>query len=353
MEEIKKTDNPSKLSRLETKLISQKRKSDNSVILVYKNPKPLFIPKEKNYLSIRNPGAFVYQNKIGLLYTIRTKKEPKNSELYLAWSEDGKNFEIEDKPFIKRNKDSQIATEDARITKIKDEYWITFTSAKEKTKDEQWVLRTGLVKTKDFKEYYDRQIILDDKEENKNALFFKNNEYHFIVDRPFQKHSNEKPWAEISKVKKLNPLKIEKSKKFLSPRTGNWDSARVGINTPAIEIEHEKYGKCFFMLYHGAEEKTNTYRMGYIIVDKKDPQKILEHPSSYILEPEFDWETGKGKYNAEVPNVIFGCGAIPINKNTLRFYYSGADKYPSFADIELINARIMDPIFKNSNHPKT
>ncbi|MCX6751012.1 MAG: hypothetical protein NTZ83_06125, partial [Candidatus Pacearchaeota archaeon] len=277
-------------------------------------------------------------NKIGLLFTVRDC--PKKSCLYLAWSQDGENFELEKKPFIGLDKDARKATEDARITKIKREYFITFTAYKGERNGKN-ILRVGFVKTKNFKNYYNRQIILDSKEENKNALFFKNEKDYFIIDRPFMKDENETPGAQIALVKNLDSLEFEEFKTFLLPRENSWDNARVGINTPAIKCWHEKYGKVLFMLYHGADKETNTYKMGYIITDEKDPTKILERSKEPLIKPELDFEKGEGKYPPEIPNVIFGCGTIPIDKNTIRFYYSGADRWPSFADLKFKNMNVL------------
>jgi len=316
-------------------------------IEVCKFGKLILNPDELGYLSIRNPAAFIYGDKIGLLYTVRTS--PQNSALHLAWSSDGLHFDLEKNPFIEQNPDSKLAAEDARITKIGDEYWINFTSAKEKTQKGIWVLRIGHTKTKDFKTYYDRKIILDSKRENKNSLFFKNKEYHFIVDRPFTLNPEETPGAEIAKVENLNPLEFGEFQPYLSITQNPWESWRVGINTPPIRIKHEKRRDCLFMLYHGAQQKPKTYSIGYIIADEKNPLKILERSEEPLIKPELDFETGKGIYSPEVPNVIFGCGAIPISEQSIRFYYSGADKYPSFADITLLNAQITDELF----NPKT
>ncbi len=326
------------LNKLEKILVN-----GHSIIKIRKNQEPILDIKKEGYSSIRNPAAFIYKNKIGLLYTVRTSLE--NSSLYLAWSDNGKDFILENKPFIELDKDSKLATEDARITRLNGEYWISFTAVKEKTPKGDWVLRVGHVKTRNFKTYYDRQIILDDKEENKNALFFKNGGYHFIIDRPYMKNENETPGAEIAKVKNLNPLIFGKFRSYLSPREDFWDNARVGINTPPITIRHEKYGNCLFMLYHGAQKEDNNYGIGYIIADNRNPLKILERSKEPLLNPELDFETGKGNYPPEIPNVIFGCGAIPISKNTIRFYYSGADRYPNFADLSLINSSIRDKTF--------
>jgi len=316
-------------------------------IEVHKHGKPILNPDKLGYFSIRNPAAFIYKKKVGLLFTVRYT--PDNSGLYLAWSKNGKDFELEKEPFIDLDKDSKIATEDARITKVKDEYWINFTLVKEKSPEDKLVLRIGHAKTRNFKKYYGRQIILDDKKENKNSAFFNNGALHFVVDRPFGLNDKETPGAEIAEVKNLNPLEFRKFQSYLSTTQNSWENARVGINTPPIRIKHQKHGDCLFMLYHGAQQNPKVYSIGHIIADQKNPLKILERSEEPLIKPELDFEIGQGIYSPEVSNVIFGCGMIPIGKNTMRFYYSGADKYPSFADITLLNAQITDEIF----NPKT
>ncbi|RLG11726.1 hypothetical protein DRN73_04670, partial [Candidatus Pacearchaeota archaeon] len=66
-------------------------------------------------------------------------------------------------------------------------------------------------------------------------------------------------------------------------------------------------------------------------------KKILERSEKPLISPELKWEK-----QGEVKNVVFGCGTIPLNKNTIRFYYAGADKYTSFADLILEDSEILD-----------
>ena len=90
------------------------------------------------------------------------------------------------------------------------------------------------------------------------------------------------------------------------------------------------------MLYHGADKKDNIYQIGYVLLDKDNPLKILERSDTPLISPELEWEK-----QGEVNNVIFGCGLIPLNKNTLRFYYAGADKYTGYADL-ILDAEILE-----------
>ncbi|MBA7527694.1 hypothetical protein ES705_19872 [subsurface metagenome] len=79
-------------SREGISLLERTLQNQTMEIKVQKNPEPILYPEMFNgkYSSIRNPGAFMYNNKYGLLCTTRHCSDNK-SRLHLAWSDDGKN----------------------------------------------------------------------------------------------------------------------------------------------------------------------------------------------------------------------------------------------------------------------
>ncbi|MCK5149652.1 hypothetical protein KAJ87_01890 [Candidatus Pacearchaeota archaeon] len=315
-----------------------------TTIIVQKNTEPLLSPKmlKGKYSSIRNPGAFTYKDKIGLLCTVRYSSDNK-CRLHLAWSENGKDFSLEENPFIDLDPDAQEGVEDSRVSKIGKEYFITFTAYKG-YENKANTTRVGLIKTKNFKSFFERKIILDEHRNNKNSLIFEHEGTPWIIDRKFRGDGNDEfsPGARIARIKNLEKTEIEEFKPFLMPRKEKWDNARTGVNTPPIKMKHKIYGDILFMLYHGASKQGNRYQMGYVILDGKNPNKILERSIEPLLSTELDWEIGRGKYPAEVGNVVFGCGAIPIGKNKIRAYYSGGDRYPGFADLTIKNTKIKE-----------
>ncbi len=312
---------------MEGELINRKiSKIEKMIIGVEKYPNPILSPEweefEDKYSSLRNSGGIYHKEKesIILLVTVRHKKDNK-SRLHVAKSQDGYNFKLEEEPFIDLNADSLLGVEDPRISKIKDEYYITFTSFKEMYETGN-TTRIGLVKTKDFKTYTDRQIILDHYSNNKNCVIFKIPSYEgfYIIHRPFIKNSKEKAAAYIART--IDFKNWEDLGVFLKPRKRMWDSARVGINTPPIRISRNR----LFMLYHGADEQ-NTYRLGGIIIDENNPKNVIWRSKEPIITPELKWETSGGSSGAEVPNVVFTCNLIPLTNNEFLTYHSGADKY--------------------------
>ncbi len=306
-------------------------------INVKKNPFPILSPDNfEEYTSIRNPGAIQYNNETILLLTIRYKNN--KSKLHIARSKDKENFKLDQTPFIDNDADSLSGVEDARISKIGEEYFITFTAFKGYINGTN-VTRVGLAKTKDFKTYYDRRIILDKFDNNKNCVIFENNGKYYLIHRPFNSklYPIKTPGAKMLISETTDFKEFKDLKEFLSPREKMWDGSRIGANTPPIKIKHEKYGECLFMIYHGADKRENIYSMGYVLLDINNPLKILERSETPLIFPELNWEK-----QGEVNNVVFGCGIIPLNKNTLRLYYAGADRYTGFADLILEDAEILE-----------
>ena len=85
------------------------------------------------------------------------------------------------------------------------------------------------------------------------------------------------------------------------------------------------------------------YKMGAMLLDLKNPTKILHRSNSPILEPEEDYENNGHKWG-----VIYSCGAV-VKKGELFVYYGGADKFVCVASIkleELISDLIKDKEIK-------
>ena len=107
--------------------------------------------------------------------------------------------------------------------------------------------------------------------------------------------------------------------------TRGWDSWFRGVGPSPIKT---KYG--WLVLYHAMDHKNpDRYRIGAMILDIKDPTKILYRSNQPILEPE-EWYENEGyKFG-----VIYSCGAI-IKDGQLFVYYGGADKVSCVATANL------------------
>lgn len=115
----------------------------------------------------------------------------------------------------------------------------------------------------------------------------------------------------------------------------NWDSWFRGIGPAPIKT---KAG--WLVLYHAMDHRNpDRYRMGAMILDYKDPAKILYRSSQPILEPEEVYENDGYKWG-----VVYSCGAVVL-KDELFVYYGGADKVSCVASIPL--GELLEDLKKN------
>ena len=114
-------------------------------------------------------------------------------------------------------------------------------------------------------------------------------------------------------------------------RKGAWDAFVRGAAAPPIKTE-----KGWLLLYHGMDPAHPAvgYRVGAMLLDLKDPTKILYRSLYPILEPtewyENDWK----------PGVVYASGAVVFGDDLL-VYYGGGDKH-----IAAARANLQDFIYK-------
>ena len=89
-----------------------------------------------------------------------------------------------------------------------------------------------------------------------------------------------------------------------------------------------KYG--WLVLYHKMESQdSHRYKLWAMILDEKDPTKILYNSNQPILEPD-EWYENEGYKSG----VVYSCGAV-IKDGQLFVYYGGADKVSCVATTDL------------------
>lgn len=117
---------------------------------------------------------------------------------------------------------------------------------------------------------------------------------------------------------------VKKCIRLFGPRINSWDSSKVGIAAPPIKTK-----KGWLLLYHGVSKSHNTYRVGAVLLDLKDPAIVLARSTDPIFEPQEDYE----KFGI-INNVVFPCG-MAVRGKLLYIYYGGADKVIGVATMEL------------------
>ena len=110
-----------------------------------------------------------------------------------------------------------------------------------------------------------------------------------------------------------------------SGRKGSWDSWIRGAGPPPIKT---KYG--WLLLYHAMDARDpGRYKLGAMLLDLKNPTKILHRSNEPILEPDAIYEN-----NGFKGGVIYSCGAV-VAGATLYVYYGAADSVVCVATANL------------------
>lgn len=237
------------------------------------------------------------------------------SYVRIARSTDGVNFTVDDEPFIyPYNEYQTYGVEDPRCTKIGDKYYIDFTSVSKKG------VAVSMVITKDFKTFEDQGIIFSP--ENKDVVIFpkKINGHYYALHRPVLKSIGE---LDIWIATSPDMVHWGNHTHLAGVREGTWDEERIGAGLTPIKTEEG-----WLVLYHGA--KDSVYSMGALLLDLDNPRKILARSENPVMVPEMDYE--KDGFFSEV---VFGCGGIVTEDDTVIMYYGVADTSIACCEIKL------------------
>src|SRR3989338_706769 len=103
-----------------------------------------------------------------------------------------------------------------------------------------------------------------------------------------------------------------------------WHNRTRSVGPPPVKT---RYG---WLLFYHAMDKSDPgrYKLGALLLDLKDPRKILYRSHYPILEPD-EWYENDWK-----PGIIYASGAV-IKDSTLFIYYGGGDKYIGVASANL------------------
>ncbi|MSU54919.1 MAG: hypothetical protein EXS46_00060 [Candidatus Taylorbacteria bacterium] len=294
---------------------------------------PIISPNPSNSwesVATFNPAAIELNKKIRLLY--RASSSDNTSSIGYAVSEDGLTISerLVDPIYVPRESfeskkipNTNSGCEDPRLTKIGSKLYMCYTAF-----DGIGPARAAItsIEVKDFlarKFNWEKPFLVtppgvDDKDtcilprkfNNKYLIFHRIGSdicADYLDTLDFKKHEM-----------------VNKCIKVLGPRVGNWDTGKVGISAPPIETS-----KGWLLLYHASSKNDHVYRVGAVLLDKKDPTVLLARSTDPIFEPEEIYEK-----EGIVNNVVFPCGAV-VRNGLVYIYYGGADRVTGVATMKL------------------
>jgi len=317
--------------------------------LIRKTENPIITPNDKNYWESEatfNPAALYDNSKVHLLY--RAVGRNSVSSIGYTASKDGVNFlERESEPaYWPREKFEGVHTnkpitnqpflayasggggnggcEDPRLTLIDDIVYMIYTAF-----DGWGSVRLALssIKLADFKNqrwYWKKPVLISKPGQiHKNWVLFPEK-----INGKFALLNSVSPKVTINYLDNLDFKNGEFVDSQFGGATGRmhaWDNLMRGAGPPPIKTH---YG--WLLLYHAMNRRDpNRYKIGAMILDEKNPTKILYRSRLPILEPDMSYENEGFK-----TGVVYSCGAV-VKDNELFIYYGGADKVSCVASAPL------------------
>jgi predicted GH43/DUF377 family glycosyl hydrolase len=315
---------------------------------------PILSPLEQNEwesLVTCNPGVYYDNGIFYMLYRAAGNDVQHVIHLGFATSNDGIHFtRMSDKPAFSPgiNAPDSGCVEDPRIVKFGDEYYITY-AYRPFPPGQYWrfghdeillpdcgidapmatrcnIGNTGLAVTTDFSSFRRLGRITSPVLDDRDVILFPEKicGKYVMLHRPKQ-YAGEKYGVEFPSIwmkfsDDLLDWENKESRLLLTGRKNSWEE-KVGGSTPPLRTD-----KGWLVLYHGVEHGgQGYYRVGALLLDLKNPLRIIAKTQEPVLEPEFEYETN-GYYNG----CVFPTGNVIID-DTLYVYYGGADKYVCLA----------------------
>jgi beta-1,4-mannooligosaccharide/beta-1,4-mannosyl-N-acetylglucosamine phosphorylase len=296
--------------------------------------------------SVFNPGAVIQHNGYHLI--LRVQARSRETFLMVAESADGANFVVKPELVhfegIEKVRERIYHIYDARLTPLEGDIYIMFAM------DMDSGCQLGLGRTRDFKKF--EFLGITSNEDIRNGVLFpeKIGGRYLRMDRPNKARLEGGPttgstiWlSESDDLIRWTPVAP-----LISGRFHYWDEL-IGSGPPPVKTREG-----WLHIYHGVAThfgSANVYQAGVMLLDLKDPSKVLGRCRHNILEPRAIYELA-----GQVPNVVFPSGMIveKVDKDgfaqpasPVKVYYGAADTVVGMAETtvkDLLTAAKESPI---------
>lgn len=262
------------------------------------------------------------------------------SHLRLARSTDGEHFTIDPAAALGPVTGYEtFGVEDGRITELAGTYWINYTAVSPRG------IATALASTRDF-HAYERHGVIFAPNNRDVTIFPERIDGRFAaLHRPmpsflgttsiwFATSPDLRAWGEHRVV--------------AEPRPGMWDGVKIGGGAVPFRVTHAGRD-AWLAVYHGVTGDPHVYALGALLLDGREPWRVLGRSREPIMAPEAPYETS-GFFS----KVVFTCGLVSGSRpsdlgsrpragaesrepgaGTVRVYYGAADGVTAVADLSV------------------
>lgn len=289
---------------------------------------PILSAKDIPYESdlVFNAGVTKYEGRYVMVfrndYGYNESSGFKGTNLGLAYSNDGIHWEVQPKPcFVLRDEEIKRAY-DPRLTVMDGRCYMCFAI------DTRHGLRGGIAVTDDFDRFEILSLSLPD---NRNMVLFpeKINGKYVRMERPFPVYSRGgKDRFDLWMSDSWDLKYWGNSNLVLAVEDVPYANNKVGPGAPPVKTE-----KGWLTVFHAVDldpergkngweaSWKKRYCAGIMLLDLKDPSKVIGMSKEPLIAPEADYEIRGGFRN----NVIFPGGMILEDTGEVKIYYGAAD----------------------------
>ena len=242
------------------------------------------------------------------------------STLGLATRQPDGAFRLDLEPLIAPSGPAdRYGCEDARITRLGDRWWMTYTALAEPAATANRGVGIALASTTDWRTV-ERHGIIGPAVRDKDAALFPDRvagriamvhriapdiQIVYFEDLEQMMAPGDRFWErEFARLDETVVLRPERL----------WEEKKVGMGPPPIWTPEG-----WLVVYHAADA-SHVYRAGLALLDLDDPQRVLARTCRPVLSPQSDFEV-----SGDVPRVVFPQGAT-VEDGRLNLYYGAADR---------------------------
>lgn len=279
-----------------------------------------------NAALIFNAGVAKFKGKYVMIFRndYGSYEEQKlcGTNLGLALSDDGINWQVSPKPCFELHDDEINRAYDPRLTVIEDRLYMCFAV------DTRHGLRGGIAVTDDLEHFKILSLFLPD---NRNMVLFseKIDGRYVRLERPMPVYSRGggdrfDMWLSYSPDMKY----WGESKLVLAVEDVPFANDKIGPGAPPVKTEKGWLTSFHSVIRdnsrgkHGWENSwQKMYYAGIALLDLKDPSKVLGIYDKPLIAPELSFETEEGFRT----DVIFPGGMVLEDNGEVKIYYGAAD----------------------------
>lgn len=242
------------------------------------------------------------------------------SHLRVARSSDGIHFEVEPAPALSPATELEsFGIEDPRITLLDGTYWINYTAVSPHG------ISTALASTRDFRTFERHGVVCPPPNRDVTIFPERIGGRYAALHRPMPEAPGE-PAIWIAWSPDLMAWGAHAP--VAGARRDGWDNLKVGGGAVPFRVRAGAQD-AWLAIYHGVSRSPLEYSLGALLLDARDPARVLARSRDPILKPEAAYER-EGFFGG----VVFTCGLL-AEGDTVRVYYGAADGVTAVADLSL------------------